>query len=286
MSMTSRIRHSFLGKTVRNANHLMFRARHPSAGPITYRPCKGSVIRLYPEGEIAEFLAFPWMFERAEIALVSAFLRPGMKMIDVGANVGLYSIVAAHRVGESGSVWAFEPSRESVARLERNLILNGCGAVRVCRIALSDTPNTLLPLTGDPGFGDAYRYIRPTTDSKYLCGEEVVAATTLDAWAGENRVVRADFLKVDIEGGEYRMLLGAQHFLRSNQQIVIMFECEVDWCTRAGCCPQDVCDLLSSLGFGIYAWNHRLHRWSEDTKSLSASSMLWATRNRAVLPIV
>ena len=44
------------------------------------------------------------------MALAAAFLKPGMTVLDVGANIGLYSILAAKRVGPGGSVWAFEPS--------------------------------------------------------------------------------------------------------------------------------------------------------------------------------
>ena len=61
-------------------------------------------IRLYPEGEIAEFLAFPWLFEKTEVALTAAFLQPGMSVIDVGANIGLYSILANMRVRPGGTV--------------------------------------------------------------------------------------------------------------------------------------------------------------------------------------
>jgi len=284
MTTASRIRHSFVGKAVRMAIHLMFHARHSSPDPVAYELPGGIQILLYPEGEIAEFLAFPWLFEKTEVALAAAFLNSGMTVIDVGANIGLYSILAAKRVGPSGSVWAFEPSAESLARLERNLTLNSCSRVRVFRMALADTPNTSMSLASDPGFGDAYRYLRLQTHSSGGNSGEVVPVTTLDAWAAANGVSRLDFLKVDIEGGEYRMFLGAREFLASNPKAVIMFECEADWCARAGCHPRDVFDLLGSLGFKLYTWDGRSRRWDDDPRSLSKSGMFWAARNRSVLP--
>jgi len=162
MSTASRIRHSFIGKAERTAIHLLYRARHPGHDPVTYRLPGGLDLRLYPEGEIAEFLAFPWLFEKTEVALVTAFLKPGMQIIDVGANIGLYSILARKVVGDSRSVWAFEPSGDTVARLERNLALNTCDGVRVFQLGLADAVDTALRLASDAGYGDAYRYLRPT----------------------------------------------------------------------------------------------------------------------------
>ena len=98
MNIASRICHSFAGKAVRTAIHLMFQVRHPGLEPVTYELPGDIKIRLYPEGEIAEFLAFPWLFEKTEVALTAAFLQPGMSVIDVGANIGLYSILANMRV--------------------------------------------------------------------------------------------------------------------------------------------------------------------------------------------
>ena len=281
MSAVSRIRHSFVGKAVRAGIHLAFQARYAGRPHVEYRLPGGLNIRLYPKGDIAEFLAFPLLFEKTELALAAAFLRPGMSVIDVGANIGLYSILAASRVGPNGTVWAFEPSTELAARLDRNLALNGCDRVHVFRLALSDTPNASLSLTCDSGFGDAYRYLSPDAGSS---GGEVVPVTTLDAWAAANAIGRADFLKVDIEGGEYRMVLGARDFLASNPKIVVMFECETDWSARAGWRPQDLRDLFNSLGFGLYAWNSRSYRWENDSNAIAGASMLWATRAESMLP--
>ena len=165
MSNASQIRHSFVGKAARMAIHLMFHIRHSGHEPVAYELPGGVQILLHPEGEIAEFLAIPWLFEKIEVAMAAAFLKSGMTVIDVGANIGLYSILAAKQIGPGGSVWAFEPSKESASRLDRNLTLNHCTNVRVYRVALADIPNTSLPLASDPGFGDAYRYLRPSSRS-------------------------------------------------------------------------------------------------------------------------
>jgi FkbM family methyltransferase len=284
MSIVKKIRHSFAGRVGRIVIHLMFRARYRDSDPVTYRLPGGVEIKLYPEGEIAEWLSIPGFFETTELSLVAAFLEPGMFVIDVGANIGVYSVLAARQTEPGGSIWAFEPSSESGARLERNLALNGCTSVKVCRTALGDRSDMLLPLVSDPGRGDAFRYLSLTAAPGASCTAETVHVTTLDAWAAANEVTKVDFLKVDIEGGEYRMLLGARELLGSSPRVVIMFECEPDWCARADCRPQDVLDLLGSLGFEIYSWSVRSRRWQKDPRLFSRAAMLWATRDRALLP--
>lgn len=286
MSAASRIRHSFVGRCARQAIHVLYRLEHRGDAPVHYRLPGGISIDLYPEGEIAEFLSFQRLFEQTELALVSAFLQPGMHVVDVGANIGLYSIVADRRVGAAGKVWGFEPSPESFLRLKKNLMLNGCGSVEPQRIALSDQPDTVMHLKSDRGFGDAYRYLVTSSNGTVDAGEdlETVPVTTLDRWAESHGAGRIDFMKVDIEGGEYRMLSGAQQVLRSNRDIVVFFESEPDWCRRAGCRQEDSFDLLESLGFGLYSWNNRSRAWESDRRALLEAGMVWASRDCGRLP--
>ena len=287
MSAASRIRHSFVGRFARQAIHVLYTLEHRGGAPVRYDLPGGVSIDLYPEGEIAEFLSFQRLFERAELALVAAFLKQGMTVVDVGANIGLYSTLAGKLVGPGGEVWGFEPSPESFVRLRKNLLLNGCRAVHPCRMALSDQADATMHLKCDRGFGDAYRYLVTASPEDGITGEglEAVPVTTLDCWAREAGIGAVDFLKVDIEGGEFRMLRGAQEVLRANPRIVVFFESEPDWCRRAGCRQEDAFGLLEELGFGLYAWNDRARGWQTDQRALLQAGMVWAARDRSRLPI-
>src|SRR5258707_8626984 len=121
MPTVSRIRPSVIGWGVRKVLHACYAFQHRNGQPVSYRFPGDVDIQLLPEGEIAEFLAVQRFFEKAEMALAAAYLRPGTKAIDVGANVGVYSILAERHVGKDGVVWAFEPSSESYQRLLKNL---------------------------------------------------------------------------------------------------------------------------------------------------------------------
>ena len=94
MSAGSRIRHSFIGRSVRKVIHIAYSQRNPAGKPVSYRLPGEVELQLFPEGEVAEFLMVQRYFERTELALVSAYLKPGMTVIDVGANIGVYSIFA------------------------------------------------------------------------------------------------------------------------------------------------------------------------------------------------
>lgn len=280
------MRHSPVGWVARKAIHLIYRARHPTNAPVTYRLPGSAEIRLHPEGEVAEFLSFPRLFERHELRLVAGSLKPGMRMVDVGANIGLYSVLASSRVGDSGRVWAFEPSRQSYDRLVRNLQLNNSTCVQPIRIALADAPDKLSRLTSDVGYGDAYRYLLPTTEhDAEIPGGEEVRATTLDACAAEYGIRDVDLIKIDVEGGEYRALLGARKTLSENPNVRVVFESEADWCERAGCRQQDAFDLLRGAGFQLYTWDPARKDWTYDERELLRAGMIWASRTGTPIPV-
>jgi FkbM family methyltransferase len=287
MSATSRIRHSIIGRSVRKVIHAGYRLQNPPGKPVSYSLPGAVRIRLYPEGEVAEFLAVQRFFEKTELALVAAYLKPGMTVIDVGANIGVYSILASKIVGPTGMAWAFEPSLESYQRLEKNLQLNGCDRVQPVRAALSTLAEGFLQLKSDAGFGDAYRYLASAgiVDAGNPHSERV-AVTTLDAFSRRERIGDAAFLKIDVEGGEYAVFQGAQDFLRSSPNASIMFESDPEWCQRAGCRQEDSFELLARLGFGLYAWQNRSRKWVAGEKALLAAGTVWACRDASRLPVI
>jgi len=284
MSAVTRIRHSFAGRWARQTLHALYSLQHRDGRPVQYHLAAGVDIRLYPEGEVAEFLVLQRFFEKTEMALAAAYLRPGMKVVDIGANIGVYSILAQQRVGDTGCIWAFEPSLESYRRLLKNISLNNCNLVQPVQIALSDRSGASFVLQSDPGFGDAYRYLLPAHKTSGATGE-LVPVMTLDLYASRNGIASVDFIKVDVEGCEYAVFAGSRELLASSPNVVVMFESDPGWCARAGCRQQDSFGLLRKLGFQLYGWDCQARKWNADESSLSSASTVWASRCPQALPV-
>jgi FkbM family methyltransferase len=141
-----------------------------------------------------------------------ARLEPGDVFVDVGANIGLYSILAARRIGATGRVLAFEPSSREFTRLLANLEMNGARAVTPFSVALSSAP----------GFLELH--VAPThTGLNTLRVSDATAHAFRDARAQTVGVLRFDeaiaplldgkrvkLMKIDVEGAEMEVLLGME----------------------------------------------------------------------------
>lgn len=261
--------------------------------PITYRLPRKMEIKLYPQGQIAEYL-FRSRFEFEEITLVIPHLKAGMHVLDIGANIGLYSLIAGKIVGTTGQVWAFEPSAETYGRLLANLALNGASSVKTARVALSNIPDATLRLKRDPGYGDGERYLstrkeerlRDLGDLNDQGDDEIVSVTTLDHYMtgiGGGVAPRVDFIKMDVEGAELNVFLGAKRILTDNFGIILFFECTWQGCELSGHKVEDVLKYLRSLGFKLYTWNSLKREWDEDEGRLKTVGSLWACRDRRSL---
>jgi len=139
-----------------------------------------------------------------------------MTVVDIGANVGFYTLMAARLVGETGRVHAFEPSKPTLEKLRRNIAANRFTNIVVHEIALSDrNEERTFHHDEDPSrnrFGQV-----DTPD-----GEETIGCRSLDAELGRN--ARVDFIKIDVEGAELLVLRGALELLANNPNAAVMCE--------------------------------------------------------------
>ncbi len=231
-----------------SVRHLRWQVRKAATRrkPITYR--SGNITRqLHPEGQIPEAV-WDGDFERHERDFVAVYVRRGMRVINIGANVGLYAVLASALVGEEGSVYAFEPSSLSYARLLRNLDLNGCTNVIAARLAVADS-NLPLVLRVDarhPGY-DGHAFVEKTHRVPTLLRtDEMVECCTLDDYLAAAGVAGFDFLIMDIEGAEYWALKGASKSLAYGNA-TLMLECSRNQLeTKA---------LLEGLGYRFWSWD-------------------------------
>ena len=113
----------------------------------------GATVFLHYRDDIGLVTLLSGGFERAELEAARAHTRGGTTAIDVGANVGVFTVVLARAVGADGRVIAYEPFGDNVARLEDNVRRNGLANVRVERAAVADrTGEATLQLGADPAY--------------------------------------------------------------------------------------------------------------------------------------
>jgi FkbM family methyltransferase len=133
---------------------------------------------------------------------MSELLSPGMTVVDVGAHVGVYSMLAGRLVGPSGQVHAIEPQRECAALLDRNRALNSLTNLETHALALSDSDGEIELLVDRRTMGGfAGSLLEGETDR--------VSAHTLAGFATGHGLQRIDLLKLDAAGNEDSVLRGA-----------------------------------------------------------------------------
>ena len=163
-------------------------------------------------------------------------VRPGMTALDIGANVGAYSLLLGQWVGPAGAVYAFEPSPRVFDGLVRHIELNHlAGVVHPVRAAVGRTSATL-PLVvagthGESRLAGASDAAMPTID---------VAVTTIDEFCAQHRITPA-FIKVDVEGAELDVLRGARATIRRTlPELRLFVEMHPSVWPLVGVCLQDI----------------------------------------------
>jgi FkbM family methyltransferase len=147
-------------------------------------------------------------------------LQPGWNCIDVGANHGYYTLLAAGAVGASGRVLALEPNAKLAGLVNQSLTINGFSSYATAMpVAASDKAGETVKLVvpkGNTGGASIYHSINETVD--VMEAETVtIDALTVD-WE------RVDFIKIDIEGAELLVWRGMQETIRRNPDIIIVLE--------------------------------------------------------------
>jgi len=144
-------------------------------------------------------------------------LRPGMTFYDVGANIGLFSLLAARLVGKDGRVVAFEADPEIATRLREHVARNGFGWIKVEQKAVWSEPSTVYFARIDPAASPdrGLGHVVPTGARDTI----QVTAVSLDNY-GETRPA-PDFIKCDVEGAEVEVFRGAERLLKEKRPGII-----------------------------------------------------------------
>lgn len=191
-------------------------------------------------------------YEYAKQKKFASLISAGNVVFDVGAHAGFYSLLASCLVQQSGQVVAFEPLPVNLRYLHKHLTINHVSNVRVIEAAVGAS-------SGYTRFKQGHS---SQTGSIALTGGLEVAVVSLDTLVTTGKVPRPDFIKMDIEGGEYEALQGAETVIRQYHPTIFL-------ATHSPILHKNCCEYLTSLGYQLEAI---------DAESIDATDELLAFR--------
>jgi FkbM family methyltransferase len=200
-------------------------------------------LRCYPDSIIALHVVQRGEFHDWDTAkFITEFLREGDTFVDVGANIGLYTLPAA---AKKVRVVAVEPSARNRGRLEENLALNGLTSVKIEACALGE-------IEGEMAFcdDDALAHVEMTGNGPK------VPVRRLEAILPEGEI---SLLKVDVEGFELAVFHGAEIAMRAGRLPVILFEMNHSY-ERYGVTEAQIFGFLRERGYQIARYEHDARR--------------------------
>lgn len=185
-------------------------------------------------------------FESYETDLFRQALKPGMKVLDIGAHIGYYTLLAAKAVGPAGHVFSFEPEPRNNALLRKNIAANGITNVTVFDIAASDAAGThdffLEKFNrGHHSFGKGSSTAAKTT----------VKTDTVDHALG-SAIPTIDVMKIDIEGAEPIALRGMKEIIGRSPNLAMFAEVYPRALERLGTSSKAYLEMLTAYGFKLW----------------------------------
>ena len=207
----------------------------------------GATVVLNPTDPVVSGALHFGVYEKAETRFFQSACRDGMTFLDVGANLGYYTALAARAVGPNGRVLAVEPDPDSFSYLEQTIAANAIGNVKAFPVAASDS-HAMLPL-----------YI--STDNRgdnrlYASDEErpqvEVEARPLDALLRENKIETVDLIKIDVQGYEPKVIAGLRETIIASPNLTLLTEFWPQGMTEAGGDANEFLQTLRELGLTLH----------------------------------
>ncbi|MEA5466506.1 FkbM family methyltransferase [Leptothoe sp. PORK10 BA2] len=190
-------------------------------------------------------------FELAELKFLMTSVNSGDVVFDIGANGGIFTVIAAKKVGENGHVYAFEPGGRELEILKRNIELNGLTNVTVVEVAVSnESGETKFAISEDGAMNSISETQHP---GQKIQSWTTVPVVTLDEFVAEQKIDHINFIKVDVEGAEKLVFDGAESLLDSHEPIIIMFEATNVTSSGFGYSTKDIIYQLFNQGFEVSA---------------------------------
>jgi FkbM family methyltransferase len=186
------------------------------------------------------------VWEPDETRLFKRVIKKGMIVVDLGANVGWYTLIAAKLVGNNGKVYSFEPDPDNCALLRKNVQINGYENVIVEQKAALDHGRIVKLFLNVDNLGD-HRIYDCHDRRKWTFTEGIV----LDDYFDDNHK-KIDVIKMDIQGAEMAALVGMDKIIRANDKLKMFIEFSPFLIKRSGFSPEAFLNRIAKYGFKIH----------------------------------
>lgn len=180
-------------------------------------------------------------YEKGTIQLLEKYLKAGSAFLDIGANIGLMSVLASKYVGGNGVVYAVEANPKTVSILQANIDLNACKNVELIPVALSDTSGTALLFENWEVNRGGASLISQSSEEQGI----EVKMERLDDLFDENTPIH--LVKIDVEGFEPQVIRGGMNWFQKQQPIFII-EVSEKREKEVGPSPAEVMELVRTIG--------------------------------------
>lgn len=187
------------------------------------------------------------VYEKNESRFFREKVKEGMVVIDIGANVGYYTVMFAKLVGPFGRVISFEPGPENFYFLKKTIKINKFNNVEPYDFALSNKTGRGKLFLCESNKGD-HRIYNPDNTRESID----ISITTLDNFLAEKKVENVDLIKMDIQGAEGMALNGMKDTLTQNKKISLIIEFWPQGLLKSGTEPISLLNEIRGLGFKIF----------------------------------
>lgn len=211
-------------------------------------------------------------YEEFETALFKRAIHPGSVVVDVGAQIGYYSVLAASICGDSGQVLSFEPDSHNFGLLAANLHINGFKTATATNKAVTDKAESRQFFIDNYNLGKHSLALSNVTSIDRDAKSSFTETVALDVFLAERQQDRVDVLKVDAEGAEGLVIRGCQRTLERNSA-VLFIELWPFGQRNLGTDPREMLLSLKSLGYDAYL----IDEASRTTERIESTSELFAT---------
>jgi len=187
------------------------------------------------------------IYEKSEIAFMRRVCKPGQVMIDVGANIGLYTAIAGLALGSAGRVIALEPDPESFHFLEKTVHANRLTNARLVQAAASDRTGMARLFLSSENRGDNRLYENNLADDSIE-----IKTLRLDDYLEAEGVTTVDIIKIDVQGFEGHVIAGLEKTILRSPRLVMLMEFWPFGLMQAGTPAPGLLQRLANLGLTLY----------------------------------